>query len=753
MRHVQAIVLLVTFLGFPAHADNIAALPSLSQAQMQIPWADFRVMWEALSAAKEKVTPPPPKPPAQWSLVEATYLAEAREDSASVKITATFHLQIWEPSEWVRIPLVGDTVAVTGLTLDNAPASLTPDDNGQLTLLKQGAGEHDVNMTFYVAATENQGVVSFEFPCRESAMTRMTLRIPAKDAKVHAPAASVTEVTQTETGVQADLAFPKSQKLAVSWTLPAKLPVAPPAVEPRIACTSWTLAALTESYVTSTVQLRYRILRGDTDTFSVLLPAEVNVLEVAGQGLAWSRQDEESKQRIEIKTNHRVNDSYNVTLAYERPFDGELANIPLPNVPGVVRESGYVGVSARGNVEVNPAATIEGLTRLDTAELPAELRSMSATPLLLAFRYGEGERLLAVDVRRLEDVAVPDSSIDFASLTTLVTADGMAVTRASYDVRNSVRQFLRLNVGKSAEIWSAMVGDRVVKPARDAATGEVLIPLSKSVEVDRRLGSFPVQLLYMQRIAEPKGLWCATDLTAPATDILASTVDWEVLLPERRTLFSSAGDVHPSSSPLPGTIVMQRTGPQPTSVTRQETLYRLREGVERFYITDINGPASQAQAGSPRYSGDMLTPQEAGSSKAASAISGVLPVPVNLPKDGIPYRFGAILAAQGRPLTLTLTTVPRSIVSSIRYTALAAALLGGALAGRFVVARFTRRIWSRGRHVALAACITLVTCAVAFAGATVSACAAAAFCGFALALLSASLRRVSAPKPYSAEAA
>ena len=40
---------------------------------------------------------------------------------------------------------------------------------------------------------------------------------------------------------------------------------------------------------------------------------------------------------------------------------------------------------------------------------------------------------------------------------TLFTRDGLAVTRAQFDVRNSRRQFLRLSLPDESRIWSVFV--------------------------------------------------------------------------------------------------------------------------------------------------------------------------------------------------------------------------------------------------------------------------------------------------------
>ncbi|MCL4692246.1 MAG: hypothetical protein KJ060_07025, partial [Candidatus Hydrogenedentes bacterium] len=383
------------------------------------------------------------------------------------------------------------------------------------------------------------------------------------------------------------------------------------------------------------------------------------------------------------------------SITYEIPYDGDAIRIPDLETPGVVRESGYVGVIALGNVEISPGDSLQGLTRIDAGELPAEVRALSPKPVLLAFRYTEGARDLPLLVRRLEDVPMPDSTIEHASHETVITEDGMAVTRSVYEVRNSVRQFLRVELSPEAEVWSARVGGQVVKPARDGDSGAVLVPLFKSVEIDRRLGSFPVELLYMTHVDAPKGLSHTFGLQAPATDIMAGEVSWTVLLPETRRLLTSEGDLKPFEHHAGGPVDTARPT---TAGARMEMIPRLREGVERFFITDINNPAASGVEGSSqRYQGPPLEQQQAGIGSSVSAIAGVLPVPIDLPRTGIPYSFHTVLTTQGETLDLQVTTYPHWAEAALGLLKTASLFASGAVLAWAVFAVVIRRIQKTGK--------------------------------------------------------
>ncbi|MFA6242855.1 MAG: hypothetical protein WC655_18090 [Candidatus Hydrogenedentales bacterium] len=363
--------------------------------------------------------------------------------------------------------------------------------------------------------------------------------------------------------------------------------------------------------------------------------------------------------RIDVKANCRVEDTYTLNIDYEVPYVDEVALIPEARALDVVRDSGYIGLSVRGNIEIQPSKTIQGYMRLDVSELPAELHRLSQSPLLLAFRGVERQRSLSADIRRFDDVAVPDSSIDAAVLTTLVTEDGMVVTRAVYDIRNSVRQFLRVTLDPNAEVWSAKVSGQVVKPGRDAVSGAVVIPLFKSVEVDRRLGSFPVEIVYMQRIEPARGLRHAVRLAAPGTDILAGEVLWDVMLPRSRSLYGCDGDLRwNTKSPSFAFESGQPSRPRPRTASKKERVHRLREGVERFFLGDINGPGITLAPDPGRYKGAPLPPAQVGTPPTAAMVSGVLPVDIDVPLDGARYSFERVLAPQGKPLYIELKTCP-----------------------------------------------------------------------------------------------
>jgi len=658
-------------------------LPELRSAAMSIPWTDFKDLLRQLQPP-----PPPPeeKPPVDWTVASARYDGEVTARN-TVRVHASMEIVVWKPKGWVKIPIIGDTVAPVSATIDGEATSFTTGDGGWLTLMLEGPGKREFAMTFFLTCTFEEGVVAFKFPCIRTPLTQMTLELPLRDASLHAPAAASISTDRDADSLTAEIVFRPTDELAVNWTLPTELRKPKPVEEARVACLTSTLASVTERYITCESRLQYDVLRGNVDTFHLRLPRAVNVLTVTGQGAAWSRLESDDTQLIEVKINHVVSDRYELALKYEVPFENEIVTVKVPElvVEDIVRETGYIGVTARGNVELKEGPEIDKLTRVDISDLPTAVRAMSPNPILLAFKYTEHPYLLAMDVRKLQDVPVRVASIDRAEFTTMVTDEGMVVTRAAYEVRNNVKQFLRVDIGEDAEIWGAEVGGQVVKPARENDSSTVLIPLFKSVETNRRLDSFPVELVYTERMARMPKLTGRLDLRAPATDILANEVFWQVLVPETQRVYRCQGDVKPFRPDREARSRRRPTLARDVTGSRRETVHRMREGIERFYIRDINNPAASAY--DSRYTGEPLTSRRAADAQADVAIAGVLPVRIDLPLEGIAHKFKRALVPQRKALELSLYTYNSRLRPLTRWFLFGLGILIGLSIGRLALLR------------------------------------------------------------------
>jgi len=689
--------LAIGLLGLPGMAET--SLLDLPSATMQVNWSDIKALIEHAQRPELEEEAPEEPPPIEWTVASARYDAAAGSN-ASVRVKAQFEIMVWKPRGWVKIPILGGPVAPVSAALDGQETVLSRGDDGTFTLLLNEAGLHVLDMEFFVACTSQEGRVSFDFACAPTAMTTMSLAIPVPDAQVRAASAASIAVQRSEKGLVADLAFPSAERVEAGWALPSVLgrlkKEAPKPPPPLVTALTSTLATIIEHSVQCEAHVHFDVLRGNTKSFKLIHSPDANILSVEGEGAVWRREEVDGRPAIAVHVNHDVSGGYDLHLHYESPIQHDAAAIALPRLyaPDDMRQTGFVGVTAIGAVEIAPGSEIAGAQRIDPSELPVSVRGLAQNPILLAYKHTEPDYVLALDVHRLEDVPVRAIALDQVGLTTLVTEEGLAMTKAVFQVRNSIRQFLPVHLPEGAEVWGAEVNGKPVKPARAKEGEAVLLPLTKSIETNRQLSAFPVAVVYRQQLDAQAGRLAHLDLTSPSVDILADQVVWEVFLPESRQLYNAGGDLKPVQR---ARRTLARLMPKPLK-TRNETLYALREGIERFYVQDINNPAGGI-VGEARYTGTPLSARPR--SGANFAVAGVLPIRFDIPTEGVSYRFRTTFVSQGESVSLQLATFDARL-QWIGLAALAlAGLLVGAVLGRMLRRRTGEATWARAAAAVL----------------------------------------------------
>lgn len=715
----------------PPPRPAAAILPDLPSANMYLSWDDFCRILDMLAAARAKdEAPPESEPPVEWSLVAAHYDADA--DASHARIEAGIKLKIWKQG-WIQAPVVGAEVALESAELDGEPVALIQ-QTGWLAVMLDEPGDHEIRLVFHVPCRQTEGVGEFSFKCARTPVTRMELNLDTRNVEVRAGEAAERRFRNTTDGTSADFVFRGTDEINISWQLPPDaLPAVPPKEPPRISCLGSTLATVTETHVACRSTLQYDVLRGEAARFDLALPPGVNILRLEGNGIGWNVEEEDGRQKIAVNVNHAITDHFVLTVDYEVPLKEGTATVTVPrlDVLDVARYSGFIALATRGNVEIDESPESSGVQRVDTVDLPAGLEMQSPDPILHAFRHNEPDYLLALTYKKLAEVPVRVAGIEAASVTSMLTEQGVLVTRAAYQVRNNLKKFLRVNLGPAAEVWGAQVAGVPVRPARDngenaaAQTGEVvLIPLRKSSEAGG--GVFNVDIVYARNL-KPENLWDKPfEAAAPVTDLLADRFQWQVFMPENRYVYHVSGDLKPVKDTKGLRAAMHNRATAGRAMETQawehrpETIYRMREGIERFYITDINNPAASAGVGSkPRYDGAQSN--EAADRAAAvrpidTRVAGVLPIPVSFPVQGSRRVFERLLVPQDTPLKLTFHTVDARAVSTVRHGMWLFPLAGGLLAG-LAWRRTTRGRRNGAVHLALLVVFTAAALVAALAAA------------------------------------
>lgn len=507
---------------------SAAAPGDLPDAKVVMPWNEFKTLYEQ-GKAPETLPPPAPR---DWSINTASYSGVVTDDGSAAVFDVDLQVQVHKAEGWVTVPLAPASVGLKSAKIgrEDAPIFIS---GGWYTLVTDRSDTFTVSMELATSVFESDGSNSLSFQMAPSGGTQVSLDVPGGDdlSFTVGQAQLVTDVERN--GMRhMEAILPATGNLAVSWQREIE-EVEGVEQEGRAYAEVHSLVGVSEGVVMGHSDVNYTIVHQGIEQLQVELPANVTLLDVSGSGIReWDSETTGDVQVVTVDLNFEALGSYRLMLDYERALaeGGESLSVPKVGIQGVERVKGFVGVAALSTLEVT-SGEVSGARRVDVRELPASILGRTDQPVLLGYKYRQADYSLPLTVRQHEDVDVLVTIADTAEAISMVTADGRVMNRVTWHVRNNRRQFLRLEMPEGAEIWSAKVAGKAVKPAVDEQ-GMVLVPLVRSQASGGALAAFTVELVYVEKGQEPSDKGEANvDLILPQVDVPVTYYRWSVYVP------------------------------------------------------------------------------------------------------------------------------------------------------------------------------------------------------------------------------
>jgi len=292
-----------------------------------------------------------------------------------------------------------------------------------------------------------------------------------------------------------------------------------------------TLISIGDVTMKGSATVEINVKSGAILALALRLPRDVNVLGVTGPSIrSHEVRSGDDHQSIDIDFTQEMEGQFRLEVNYERIMgDSEReSRVPTVSVADAEVEHGRIAVEALSAAEVRATAA-DQLSSLDVNELPQQLVLKTTNPILLAYKYVHAEPpyRLALKITRHREIDVQVAAIEKAHYSTLYTRDGLAVSTARFYVRNSRRQFLRLELPPESQIWSVFVDGKAEKPAEAEATDDgsaVLIKMINSAT------GFPVEIIYATRVASMAFMGIVHG-RLPTPDMVVTHTRWDVYLP------------------------------------------------------------------------------------------------------------------------------------------------------------------------------------------------------------------------------
>ncbi|MCB1062088.1 MAG: hypothetical protein KDN20_04085 [Verrucomicrobiae bacterium] len=270
------------------------------------------------------------------------------------------------------------------------------------------------------------------------------------------------------------------------------------------------LYSLSEGTAYASVVVNYFVTGAPVSEWELTVPEVMGNVMVDGQDVRTWRQDGDT---LKVSLHQPVIGAYTLLVTAEEKLGSTGGQLVAGKVTplGVQGERGYVQVVSPMQVKVTPATRSDGLLELDSLELPAEFRLLSAAPSLGTWQYTERPFELAVDVGWFEPGSTFSQVVEFSEVSSQVSSDGDLVTEILYYVKTRGLPALSVELPDSVRLWAVSVAGNAVN-ARQSEKA-TLIPLpgavdpNTPVEVRLRLGRPAVDgkspLLALPKVAAP----------------------------------------------------------------------------------------------------------------------------------------------------------------------------------------------------------------------------------------------------------
>jgi hypothetical protein len=418
------------------------------------------------------------------------------------------------------------------------PVPILAEGNAHVALLP-GPGPFALTLEWGAPLKFAPGRASFVLPVPPAGTASATIDLPGEQADVHLSAGLVTRRATTGGRTIVEATLVPGSATEVWWSMRDSAPVAA-AREARTLADVLTLLTLGDTDVRMVALVDLTVAQGEPRTFEVQLPSGYELTGISGSSLESS---EPRDGRLVLTVGDPSARRHQFLVSLERPHDGGSFTLDTGflTLSDVQREKGEIAIEGVGTLDLT-AMERDGVHRIDVRELNQALQSLARMPMLSAYRYqrsaASAPPALALDVRRFADAGVLAAVADRAVATTLVTAEGRALTEVSLEVQNRAQPFLRVTLPPGAAIVSVEVAGEAAKPVLGADGTRV--PLLRPGF--RPKGTYPVSFVYIHA-GTPFARKGDMQMTLPKMDMPVGILDWEVFAPENYSLRTIDGNV------------------------------------------------------------------------------------------------------------------------------------------------------------------------------------------------------------------
>ena len=438
--------------------------------------------WKDMHKAIEKMTKPD-TPKFNYCPVSRSIKGTFRKGLFKASLKTTFKVL---KKGHIMIPVIDGKSSLQEVLLNGHRTSLYKDKARNMFFIAiSKPGTYTLDIQFFIGKELERFERSIACRLPEAGPTKLSITIPENNIEAKLEKGVLTsEVVQAgSTYLEGNL--DASGNLSLSWTRKVthrKKKVARTDTKMNI------LYTIQEAVVSGLALYEVKVLEGEIDRFELIVPEEIEIIRVEGDAVLQWQTDNKEGRHLKILLRYYVEDNLSIKVFFQFPIkSGQDINISMPHLLQMKKIKGVLGIQADAGLNVKPIKQEEA-EKLELRDLPSDLAQLTDKPLLLAYRFADTIPEIQLSVTRFKHLKLTSTLIDDMEVASVITEDGLEITKIKMRVRNNTRQYLTMKIPPDVQLTYSLINGRPIRPAIVQNKNEELLylPLQQSERIRKK---------------------------------------------------------------------------------------------------------------------------------------------------------------------------------------------------------------------------------------------------------------------------
>ena len=479
-------------------APPSAEIQPAQKAELKLSYLSLRQLIGDFQTEKLNKKSPPP---VSATLQSAHYQIDLSSQKTA-QITATFSATSFAEN-WATLPLLKSGFAIQ--TVEPSTTVLVP-LNGNLALLTEGKGSHQITITF-LATAEPDGSYHLKF----LPATAGQVQLSNSDGYVlqnATPSSSGTHVLPMEGGSLRIKPKRKTSAKPSTWAADARV-----------------LYSAKESELKAEARIQLTAKQDDDALLaSLIFPKDARIIQVTGPDLfQWKENSLNGQSQVHLvwKTlgisRRRISVIYTLPL----PDPDEIWTLTIPHLKKGEKTRGLLAIVTPATFHLTPTETVN---QPPSSSAPDWMK-LHGIPLMVKLPQ---VRDIHFKGKLLTEIHTATATIKSATFETHIVLDGSTLTEGEISISHRNPKRWKFKLPKGSQILTCHIND---SPANPILQEDGSLQLSLPTRQGLKTPISKIRLSFTSQLEKIQPIEGKLSLTLPSTPLFIHELQWKIILP------------------------------------------------------------------------------------------------------------------------------------------------------------------------------------------------------------------------------